>query len=77
MTTTANVTEGAILCVVRKIRSGSENADDPEEQESKGEPNQDTDQNSDFGLPPHLVLVRREPRDVPSRVVLLGGELLS
>ena len=53
------------MCVVRKIRSGSENADDPEEQESKGEPNQDADQNSDFGLPPHLVLVRREPRDVP------------
>jgi hypothetical protein len=26
-----------------KIRSGSETADDPEEQESKGEPNQDAD----------------------------------
>jgi hypothetical protein len=68
MTTTANVTAGAILCVVRKIRCGSENADDPEEQESKREPNQDADQDSDFGLPPHLLLVRRELEDVPSEI---------
>jgi hypothetical protein len=77
MTTTANVTEGAILCVGRKIRCGSENADDPEQHEHERKSDQDAEQDSDFGLPPHLLLVRRELEEVPSRDALLGDELLS